>query len=157
MSAQPGSPLILPPTISAPTEAATVAFAARLATDISPGDIILLEGDLGTGKTVFARAFIRTLTGNHIDDVPSPTYTLLQTYDSPKGPIWHFDLYRLKDPDELYELGWEDALGAATLLIEWPENLGNKRPNNCLTISLNVVPGQQEVRLITINDERLRS
>ena len=141
--------------ILALTEADTLAVAARLAAESRTGDIFLLEGDLGAGKTAFARAFIRSLTGDPDQEVPSPTFTLLQTYDTPRGEIWHFDLYRLKDPDEIYELGWEDAIADGILLIEWPDKLGPHRPARCVTITLTPLPGQPSARTITLIDERL--
>ncbi len=88
------------------------------------------------GKSVFSRRIIRTLTGDENLDVPSPTFTLVQTYDTPKGEVHHFDLYRLKSPEELYEIGWEDALGSAILLIEWPDKLGYLKPKNYIEIDL---------------------
>ncbi len=103
------------------TEKLARALAARLV----PGDVIFLDGDLGMGKSVFSRALIRTLTGEPDMDVPSPTFTLVQTYDAPQCQIWHFDLYRIKSPDEIWELGWEDALGHDIILVEWPSRLGS--------------------------------
>jgi tRNA threonylcarbamoyladenosine biosynthesis protein TsaE len=143
-----------PMPILALTEADTLAVASRLAAEASKGDIFLLEGDLGAGKTAFARAFIRSLSGDSGQEVPSPTFTLLQTYDTPQGEVWHFDLYRLKDPDEIFELGWEDALAEGILLIEWPDRLGPHRPARCITIRLDPVPGQPSARSITLTDER---
>ncbi len=135
-------------------EAETLALAGALSRNVRPGDVILLQGDLGAGKTAFARAFIRSYTGNQTEDVPSPTFTLLQTYNDGPSPVWHFDLYRLKDPDEIYELGWEDGLGSAIMLIEWPDKLGSLLPSNVMTITLQTLPGQPEARLATILDQR---
>lgn len=112
------------------SEDETAQHAQNLAPTLRPGDVLCLHGNLGMGKSVFARALIRALTGNPEQDVPSPTFTLVQTYDSPSGEIWHFDLYRLKDPEEVYELGWEDALSGAISIIEWPERLGPLLPEN---------------------------
>ncbi len=114
-------------------EAALHRFAAALAPCLRVGDVVLLEGDLGAGKTSFARACIRALAGAEVE-VPSPTFTLVQTYDMPPGPLWHFDLYRLTRAGEVYELGWEDALAEAIVLVEWPERLGDLRPADALTI-----------------------
>jgi tRNA threonylcarbamoyladenosine biosynthesis protein TsaE len=100
-------------------EAATGDLARRLAPLLKPGDLVALRGDLGAGKTSFARALIGAL--GSAEDVPSPTFTLVQTYDVPSGPIWHFDLYRVTRPDELIELGWDDALAGGIVLVEWPE------------------------------------
>lgn len=118
------------------TEAETAAFAAKLAPKMKPGAVLLLQGDLGAGKTVFARALIRALSGDPALDVPSPTFTLVQTYDTPAGMVWHFDLYRLKDPEEIFELGWEEALAEGIVLVEWPERLGPHVPagSRCLSI-----------------------
>ncbi|HIF25865.1 MAG TPA: tRNA (adenosine(37)-N6)-threonylcarbamoyltransferase complex ATPase subunit type 1 TsaE [Micavibrio sp.] len=87
--------------------------------------IILLSGTLGMGKSVFARALIRALCNNETMDVPSPTYTLVQQYEADDITLRHFDLYRLEDPEEVYELGWEEALSEGISLIEWPERLGD--------------------------------
>ena len=110
-----------------PDEAATAALAARLADAIRPRDLIALSGPLGAGKTFLARALIRRLAGAETE-VPSPTFTLVQSYDSAAGTLWHFDLYRLRDPDEIWELGFEDALIDGILLIEWPERLAGLLP-----------------------------
>ncbi|MFA7277219.1 MAG: tRNA (adenosine(37)-N6)-threonylcarbamoyltransferase complex ATPase subunit type 1 TsaE [Pseudobdellovibrionaceae bacterium] len=122
--------------VTTSSELDTSAAAARFAAEIRPRDIILLQGDLGMGKSVFARALIRTLCGNPDMEVPSPTFTLVQTYESARGTIWHFDLYRLKDPEELYEIGWEEALTGGILLIEWPERLGYLTPPTPVTVRL---------------------
>ena len=117
------------------SQSETEAIAAATACKADKGDIYLLEGNLGAGKSVFARAFIRHLCGAETE-VPSPTFTLVQTYDSPKGPIWHFDLYRLNDPDEIYNIGWEEALANGVVLVEWPSRLGALKPKNAQTISI---------------------
>ncbi|RYE78712.1 MAG: tRNA (adenosine(37)-N6)-threonylcarbamoyltransferase complex ATPase subunit type 1 TsaE [Myxococcales bacterium] len=101
-------------------DAATAAFGARLATALRPGDLILLDGDLGAGKTALARAVIRTLVGDALLDVPSPSFALVQPYDGPGGPILHADLYRLSAEAEIDELGLFDR-SDAIVLVEWPE------------------------------------
>lgn len=124
---------------------------ANYLTQIHPnGGLITLDGDLGAGKTALARTLIRTLTQNPTQDVPSPTYTLLQTYDTPTGEIWHFDLYRLQDPDEIYELGWEDALIPQNLIIiEWPARIAPLLPHLRTHINITITsPTTREV-LIT--------
>lgn len=132
-------------------ESDTEDFARQIAARLRPGDVLFLEGDLGMGKSVFARALIRSLTGNPGLDVPSPTFTLVQTYDTEKGPLWHFDLYRIKDPDEIWELGWEEALGGGIILVEWPSRLGNGlAPPDRLTLGFTANPQQPEQRVITI-------
>src|SRR6266700_1981101 len=112
--------------IDLPDEAATAALAARIASLARPGDVIALKGELGAGKTSFARAFIRARNGR--EAVPSPTFTLVQTYELPGGAVWHFDLYRLHSPEEAWELGIEEAFHAGIALIEWPERLGSLLP-----------------------------
>ncbi len=122
--------------IIAEGEAATARLAAWLAALTGAGDIIALWGDLGVGKTAFARAFINELTG-HMEDVPSPTFTLVQQYDTPAGMIYHFDMYRLEKPDDALELGVEDAFSDGICLIEWPARLGPWLPHNHLDIRMN--------------------
>ncbi len=112
---------------------ATGRLAKRIAPCIKIGDIVLLHGDLGAGKTTFARALIHSMAGSDIE-VPSPTFTLVQLYDVPQGTLWHFDLYRLKQPEDVYELGWEDALAEGIVVVEWPERLGGLVPATALTL-----------------------
>jgi tRNA threonylcarbamoyladenosine biosynthesis protein TsaE len=110
--------------------------------------VIALAGDLGVGKTRFARAFVDALTGER-EEVPSPTFTLVQTYESPAGLIWHFDLYRLTRPDEAYELGLEEALGDGITLIEWPDRAASLLPDERLdlTLSFAAAPNARTARL----------
>ncbi|WP_108500824.1 tRNA (adenosine(37)-N6)-threonylcarbamoyltransferase complex ATPase subunit type 1 TsaE [Paracoccus indicus] len=111
-------------------ETLTAALARMMAADLHPGQTVLLEGPVGAGKTHFARAFIRARQGDLAEDVPSPTFTLVQTYDDPMGSqIWHADLYRLTDPSELFELGLDDAMQDAICLIEWPDRLDLPPPD----------------------------
>jgi tRNA threonylcarbamoyladenosine biosynthesis protein TsaE len=128
------------------TEAQTQQFAQSIADRAEVGDVIYLKGTLGMGKSVFARAFIQHLAGVAID-IPSPTFTLVQTYDTLKKPVWHFDLYRLTTPDEAYELGLDEALATAIALIEWPERLGNTRFSHTLTLELSQGP-HEKARLL---------
>jgi len=107
-----------------PDEAATMALAARVADWIKPGDLLTLSGDLGTGKTTFARALIRRLTRDPELEVPSPTFTLMQIYEGADYPIVHADLYRIAKPSELAELGWDEAAEGALVMVEWPERAG---------------------------------
>lgn len=125
-------------TLSLPNAEATAALAARLAPELRAGDVILLEGPIGAGKTHFARALIqhRLAAAGLAEDVPSPTYTLVQTYDAGDVEIWHADLYRLTDPAEAEELGLGDAFADAIVLVEWPDRLGPLRPKNALCLSL---------------------
>ncbi len=115
------------------SENQTATFAARLAQHLRPGDCVLMEGPVGAGKSFFARAAILSLL-EEPEDIPSPTFTLVQTYDSPTGEIWHSDLYRLSHPDEIEELGLNDAMTDAICFIEWPDRLGSYRPENALTL-----------------------
>ena len=123
--------------IQLPDEEATARFAARIAALARPGDVIALRGELGAGKTRFARAFIRARGGE--EEVPSPTFTLAQVYELPDAAVWHFDCYRLRDPEEAWELGIEDAFRDGISLIEWPERLGHLLPAGRLEIAL--LPG----------------
>jgi tRNA threonylcarbamoyladenosine biosynthesis protein TsaE len=122
-------------TVDLPDEAATAALAAGISALAISGDVIALKGDLGTGKTTFARAFIRAC-GNLDEEVPSPTFTLVQVYELGPTAIWHFDLYRLNSPGDAWELGIEDAFSGGISLIEWPERLGPLLPARRLEITL---------------------
>jgi len=117
------------------SEAATAALAAALAKPARAGDVVALWGDLGMGKTTFARAFVAARAGQPVA-VPSPTFTLLQTYDLPGAPVWHYDLYRLAAPDDVWELGFEEGLVSAITLVEWPQRLGDLLPSERLDIEL---------------------
>jgi len=121
-------------------ESATERFAARLVAVVRPGDVITLKGDLGAGKTALARAMIRALVGDPEAEVPSPTFTLVQTYEAGDLVIRHFDLYRLSGPDEVIELGWDDDLDRALTLVEWPDRLGFLSPADRLELSLVIRP-----------------
>ena len=115
--------------------------AAEMARILEKGAVVSLEGDLGAGKTALARAFIRHMTGDADTDVPSPTFTLLQTYDTPRGPLWHYDLYRLKSAEEVFELGWEDALAHdGIVLVEWAERIGDLMPPDAVHIAITPLP-----------------
>lgn len=120
---------------------ATCAFAEALAPRLGPGDVIALEGGIGAGKTHFARCLIQSLLPAP-EDVPSPTFTLVQTYPGARCEIWHADLYRLSGPGEVYELGLIDAFEAAICLVEWPDRLGDLLPASALGMSLR--PGTTE-------------
>jgi tRNA threonylcarbamoyladenosine biosynthesis protein TsaE len=125
-------------TLDLPDENATAALAARLAAVARPGDVIALSGDLGAGKTSLARAFIHARGAD--ESVPSPTFTLVQTYELPGGTVWHFDLYRLRAAEEAWELGIEDAFDGGIALIEWPERLGSLLPARRLGVALEFGP-----------------
>lgn len=105
-------------------EEETAAAAAALAAALKPGDAVFLRGDLGMGKSVFARGLIRALMDDPALEVPSPTFTLVQTYESAALHIHHYDLYRIENPEEIFELGWEESLPGGVTIVEWPERLG---------------------------------
>ena len=133
-------------------EAEMADFAAEMAAQISPPCTVALLGDLGAGKTAFARAFIRSMEGVDAgQEVPSPTFTLLQSYDAAKGPVHHFDLYRLEAPEEVLELGWDEALDEGICLIEWPDKAGRFLPATRIDIEITHVPdATQTHRRLTI-------
>ena len=114
----------------------TEALAGALAAMAKPGDVILMHGTLGMGKSAFCRAFIRAIADNPHEEVPSPTFTLVQVYELDPLPVWHFDLYRLSDPEEIHELDIEDAFADAVSLIEWPDRLEYLTPENRLDIHI---------------------
>ncbi len=122
-----------------PDEAATARLGAALAAVLRPGDVVALDGDLGAGKTALARALIRAATGDPDEEVPSPTFTLVQTYDGLDGAVyWHFDLYRLEQPDDAVELDIDEAFAEGISLIEWPARLGGYLPRRALRIALTI-------------------
>lgn len=131
-------------------EQETAKIATDLASELKSGDVVLLHGTLGMGKTVFARALIRALTRNEQQDVPSPTFTLVQTYEAPDCPVYHYDLYRIENADEIPELGWEDALDGGITIVEWPERLGPYKPAQTLDISISSVENDPNARQIQI-------
>jgi tRNA threonylcarbamoyladenosine biosynthesis protein TsaE len=118
-----------------PNEAATEQLGETLALRLKPGDVVGLTGDLGAGKTTLARAIIRAAADDPDLIVPSPTFTLVEVYETPRGTFWHFDLYRLDDPQQVYELGWEEARAEGIILIEWPDRLGPLLPEH-LSVTL---------------------
>ncbi len=131
---------------------ATAGLARDIARLARRGDVIGLTGDLGAGKTTFARAFIRAWSSRHggeAEEVPSPTFTLVQIYDGGPAPVWHFDLYRLGKAEEAFELGIEEAFGEGVSLIEWPELLGPLLPANYLELRLTfgALPEARRARL----------
>ena len=119
-------------------EADTAALGVRLAGLARPGDVFLLEGPIGAGKSHLARAFIRARLGRE-EEVPSPSFTLVQVYDDQGTQIWHADLYRLTHPDEVWELGLDEAFGQAICLVEWPDRLGRHLPDQALRIRLSAL------------------
>jgi len=128
-------------------ESATEALAQRLAERARPGDALLLSGPLGAGKSTFARAFIRALAENPKLTVPSPSFTLVQAYETPGGPeIWHYDLWRLDGPAGLAELGWDET-DQRIVLVEWPERLGPLAPEHSLRLTLSPAGTGREIVL----------
>src|SRR4051812_262642 len=123
--------------MSLPDEATTEALGASLAARLEIGDVIGLKGDLGAGKTTLARAIVRAAADDPELIVPSPTFTLVEVYETPRGAVWHFDLYRLETPEQVFELGWEEALSEGITIIEWPERLGPLLPKH-LSVTLEV-------------------
>jgi tRNA threonylcarbamoyladenosine biosynthesis protein TsaE len=113
----------------------TETFAQQVSKKLQPQDIVLLKGDLGAGKSTFARALIQSLCGKDTD-VPSPTFTLVQTYETHAFTLWHFDLYRIQHPEEIRELGIEEAYRSGVSLIEWPERLGSYMPKKVIEIEI---------------------
>lgn len=114
------------------SESDTIALGKKLARIAKRGDTFALFGTLGMGKSVLARAFIQELSG--ATEVPSPTFTLLQSYEGSDFEIYHFDLYRLKSPEEIFEIGMEDALYDGACLIEWPERMGGYLPRDMFRV-----------------------
>jgi tRNA threonylcarbamoyl adenosine modification protein YjeE len=127
-------------TLTLPDEAATRRFATDLAGALEPGDLITLSGDLGAGKTTFARALIRHLAGDETIEVPSPTFTMVQSYELPRFALVHADLYRVRGAAELAELGFDDAPEGAVVLVEWPDRAAGALPADRLDIAFTLAP-----------------
>ena len=137
-------------TLTALDEPALARLAELIAFSVRAGDLIALHGDLGAGKTTFARAFLQAMSHPETVEVPSPTFTLVQTYATPRLPIAHFDLYRLTDPAELDELGFEDALRLGAALVEWPERAQSRLTGTRLDIAIAETPGSLQTRDIRL-------
>jgi tRNA threonylcarbamoyladenosine biosynthesis protein TsaE len=118
-------------------ETATEQLGATLAARLKPGDVVGLKGELGAGKTTLARAILRAASDDPQLIVPSPTFTLVEVYETPSGTYWHFDLYRLETPEQVFELGWEEARAEGIVLLEWPERLGPLLPRH-LSVTLEI-------------------
>ncbi len=134
------------------SENETAAIAERLAEISKQGDVWALHGTLGMGKSVFARAFIKTLTD--VDEVPSPTFTLVQTYQTPIFNIYHYDLYRLKDAAEIFELGVEEAFFEGVSLVEWPEKMGSFTPRNMWNLYITANNDVRHIKIVTDDKEK---
>lgn len=136
-------------TLKSHSPAETTAFAARLAATLRAGDCLLLDGPVGAGKTHFARGLIQSLLPMP-EDVPSPTYTLVQSYDTTAGPLVHADLYRLAGTDEIEELGLPEAFESAICIVEWPDRLGPLAPDDALRVTFAADDGAAEARRISL-------
>ncbi len=135
-------------TFDSPEE--TAIFARRLGARLRPGHTLLLEGGIGAGKTHFARALIQSLLPTP-EDIPSPTFTLVQVYDGRNGEIWHCDLYRLGTPEEVEELGLTEAFNTAICLVEWPDRLGPLAPDTALTLAFMPDPERDSMRHVSLH------
>jgi tRNA threonylcarbamoyladenosine biosynthesis protein TsaE len=123
-------------------------LAVRIAQILKTGDVLTLTGGLGAGKTVFARALVNALAPAP-EEVPSPTFTLVQVYENQSPAIWHFDLYRLESEGEILELGWDEARRQGVALVEWPERLGGLLPRDRLEISIEFTADSENARQVT--------
>ncbi|MBQ9271715.1 MAG: tRNA (adenosine(37)-N6)-threonylcarbamoyltransferase complex ATPase subunit type 1 TsaE [Alphaproteobacteria bacterium] len=135
-------------TFTSNSEEDTINLAQQIAKIARVGDIFALNGTLGVGKSVFARAFVQALTG--AKEVPSPTFTLVQMYVAPEFDIYHYDLYRLKSPQEMFELNVEEAFFSGVSLVEWPEKMGVLTPRNMWQIDFQT---EGNTRIITISSD----
>ena len=139
-----------PPSITLKSPQETSDLAARLGAVLRCGDVLLLDGPIGSGKTHFARALIWSVM-DQPEDVPSPTFTLVQVYDTRIGEVWHSDLYRLSAIEEVEELGLTDAFDTSVCLIEWPEKLGVIQPESALTLGFQADSADQDTRHLTFS------
>jgi tRNA threonylcarbamoyladenosine biosynthesis protein TsaE len=131
-----------------PDEAATARLGEAVAARLEPGEAVCLTGPLGAGKSTLARALVRALTTSD-EEVPSPTFTLVQFYEGPRLAVAHFDLYRLTNPEEAYEIGLDEALDSGAAVIEWPERLEGRLPPDRLDIEIALAEdGGRTARLI---------
>ncbi len=136
-------------TVTLANEEATRRLAIDIAAALEPGDLVTLSGDLGAGKTTFARALIRYLAGDDTVEVPSPTFTFMQTYELPRFTLVHADLYRLSGTAELAELGFDDLPDGAVVLMEWPDRAAGFLPPDRLDIAFTLAPAERTRRCAT--------
>ncbi len=138
--------------IALATPDATRALAEAIALRLHPGDVVGLIGGLGAGKSAFARAAITRLLAaeGRREDIPSPTWTLVQIYETRAAEIWHADLYRLGDAGEIAELGLQEAFATAICFVEWADRLGSLAPAHRLEVDLGFAPGHDDSRVATL-------
>jgi tRNA threonylcarbamoyl adenosine modification protein YjeE len=129
------------------TEEDTVRLGQKLSSIAKKGDVFALYGTLGMGKSVFSRAFVKSLTS--ANEVPSPTFTLVQVYEAKDFDIYHFDLYRLKSPEEIFEIGMEEALYDGVCLIEWPEKMQGYLPKNIFRLEITPYEQGRKIKIET--------
>jgi len=137
----------MPQSLTIATQHDMEALGRRLAGHLRPGMLVALTGGLGAGKSTLARAIVRALAQNETLDVPSPTFTLVQTYETPGGTLHHFDLYRLKTAEDIFDLGWDEARGDI-MLVEWPDRAGPYLPADAVEITIE--QGAADARIVTI-------
>ena len=128
----------------------TEELASALKENLQNGDIILLKGEIGAGKSLFARSLIQS-TMDQVEEVPSPTFTIVQTYETKLGSIWHADLYRLTDQSEIFELGLIDAFVNEIVIVEWPERLGHLEPQDALTVEIIILENDKREVIFSSN------
>ena len=128
----------------------TEELASALKENLQNGDIILLKGEIGAGKSLFARSLIQTAM-DQVEEVPSPTFTIVQTYETKLGSIWHADLYRLTDQSEIFELGLIDAFVSEIVIVEWPERLGHLEPQDALTVEIIILENDKREVIFSSN------
>ena len=131
----------------------TEELASALKENLQNGDIILLKGEIGAGKSLFARSLIQS-TMDQVEEVPSPTFTIVQTYETKLGSIWHADLYRLTDQSEIFELGLIDAFVSEIVIVEWPERLGHLEPQDALTVEIIILENDKREVIFSSNSSR---
>ena len=128
----------------------TEELASALKENLQNGDIILLKGEIGAGKSLFARSLIQSAM-DQVEEVPSPTFTIVQTYETKLGSIWHADLYRLTDQSEIFELGLIDAFVSEIVIVEWPERLGHLEPQDALTVEIVILENDKREVIFSTN------
>ena len=132
----------------------TKTLATEIKEYLQNGDVILLKGEIGAGKSHFARSLIQAAM-DKVEEVPSPTFTLVQTYDTKIGSIWHADLYRLSDQSEIFELGLIDAFGKEIVLVEWPDRLGHLEPQDALKIEMVILENDKREVIFSTSSRML--